>query len=73
MLLLSKIAVLHILDRFGDHTTKKKKISHTIRHKFQPNFFYLNLHLFSFILFKNLPTLIKIYISKFIEDILFKG
>ena len=28
MLLLSKITILHIFDRFGDHTTKKKFFLH---------------------------------------------
>ena len=36
--LLSKISNLHILDRFGDHTMKKK-IRHTRRHKLQLNLF----------------------------------
>ena len=33
---LSKITILHIFSRFGDHTTKKK-IHHTRRHKLKPN------------------------------------
>ena len=36
MLFLSKITILHIFDRFGDHTTEKE-ICHTRRHKLQPN------------------------------------
>ena len=32
-----KIAILHILDCFEDHATKKEKIRHTRRHKFLLN------------------------------------
>ena len=39
MLFLSKITILHMFDRFGDHKTKKKKIWHTRPHKLQPNSF----------------------------------
>ena len=35
---MSQITILHIFDRFRDHTTKKKKkFCHTRRHKLQPN------------------------------------
>ena len=36
MLFLSKITILHIFYRFGDHK-KKKKIRHMRPHKLQPN------------------------------------